>query len=219
VLTLAFAVCAYFLGAVPFGLLLGKWRGKDIREHGSRNIGATNAGRVLGRKWGILCLLLDVLKGLVPTALAGHFLVDDEESAAAMGRWLLVGVAAVLGHTFPVWLGFRGGKGVATTIGVALGVFPHLTIAMAAALVLYAIARFGTGIVSIGSLALAVTFPLAFFVYLHFRGLPLAVYWPLGAVAGGLGSLIIVLHRANIRRLLRGEEFAARGAPPTSSSP
>jgi glycerol-3-phosphate acyltransferase PlsY len=201
---------AYLLGAVPFGVLLGKLRGVDIRQHGSRNIGATNVGRVLGRKWGYLCLILDVLKGFIPAFVATFSFAHSGADAAALAAWLLVGVAAVLGHVFPVYLGFRGGKGVATTVGVALGIYPYFTIAMSAALIAYAAVRFGTGHVSAGSLALAVVFPAAFYVYTLAAGLPLARFWPLLAVATALGLLIIVRHRSNIARLMRGEEIAVR---------
>jgi glycerol-3-phosphate acyltransferase PlsY len=208
---------AYLLGSIPSGLLIGLARGVDIREHGSRNIGATNAGRVLGRKWGYLCLVLDVLKGFVPTLAAALVLVEKPADPAMLLQWIAVGVAAVLGHVFPVYLRFRGGKGVATTIGVALGIFPYFTIAMAVALFGYVIVRFSTGHVSAGSLTLAVLFPVA--VATHIRidpELTLAEYWPLLAVAVVLGLLIIVRHTSNIARLLHGREqdLANSGAPP-----
>lgn len=210
---------AYLLGAVPFGVLIGKARGIDIREHGSRNIGATNAGRVLGKKWGYLCLALDIFKGLVPTLAAKFLLIHEPIDAMMLLAWILVGVAAVLGHTFPVYLGFRGGKGVATTIGVAIGIFPYLTIPMAAALAAYALVRYSTGIVSAGSLALAVVLPAAFFVYLAVEPeMTLREFWPLAVLATGLGLLIIVRHRSNIARLLRGEEHSMRTGPSQDSA-
>lgn len=208
-----FIIGAYFLGAIPFGVIIGRARGVDIRARGSRNIGATNVGRVLGRKWGYLCLVLDLLKGFAPTFAAGFALIHRNADAAAYGQWVLVAVAAVIGHTFPVYLGFKGGKGVATTIGAALGLFPHVTIAMVVALIAYAAIRYGTGIVSAGSIALAVAFPAALAAYLSLRGLPLETHWPLLAMAGALGVLIIIRHRSNIGRLLRGEE--PRVAPKT----
>ena len=201
-------VGAYLLGAIPFGLLIGLARGVDIRQHGSRNIGATNAGRVLGRRWGYLCLILDVLKGFVPTLAASFVLVAKPVNAGMLLQWISVGVAAVLGHTFPIYLRFRGGKGVATTVGVALGVFPYYTVAMGVALLLYALVRFTTGLVSAGSLTIAVAFPAAFFVYVALDdGMSFAVCWPLAAVAILLGVLIIARHRGNIVRLIRGQEL------------
>ena len=206
----ALVIGAYLLGAIPFGLLIGRARGVDVRTQGSRNIGATNVGRVLGRKWGYLCLALDILKGFVPTLSAALLLRVDQADPRQQLLVLLVAVAAVLGHVFPLYLGFRGGKGVATTIGVALGVWPYFSIAMAAALVAYALVRFTTGTVSAGSLTLAVVFPLALLAYLRWRGLSLADHWPLQAVAVLLGLVIIVRHRENIQRLFRGRELGVR---------
>lgn len=202
-------LAAYLIGAIPFGYLIGRTRGVDLRKAGSGNIGATNAGRLLGRKWGLLILALDVLKGLVPAVLAGWMLVDSPPTTWMLLKWIVVGAAAVVGHVFPIYLNFRGGKGVATTIGVALGVFPYFTIAIAVALVGYGIVRYGTGLVSAGSIALAVVFPVAVFALTGLRGLALATYWPLHAVAVLLGLLIVVRHRSNIVRILRGEEMRA----------
>jgi glycerol-3-phosphate acyltransferase PlsY len=205
-LTGTLILVAYLVGAIPFGLLLGRLHGVDIRAHGSRNIGATNVGRVLGRKWGFLCLILDVLKGLLPVLLAGRLLVSSAETSPQLLAWLAVAFAAVLGHVFPVYLGFRGGKGVATTVGVALGIYPWFTLAMGAALIAYAAVRFATGLVSLGSLTIAVVFPVALLLTLYaFEG-DLRPFWPLLAAAILLSTLIVVRHVGNIRRLLRGEE-------------
>lgn len=203
----ALLIGSYLLGAVPFGLLIGRARGIDVRQHGSGNIGATNVGRVLGRRWGHLCLALDLLKGLVPTVAAGRLLVGREPTALELSSWLLVGLAAVLGHTFPIYLRFRGGKGVSTTIGVSLGIYPYFALPMLASLLVYGALRLTTGIVSLGSLAIAVVFPLGVIFYARFAGLPLDRSWPLVAVAVSLGVLIIVRHRSNIERLLRGQEM------------
>jgi acyl phosphate:glycerol-3-phosphate acyltransferase len=208
---------AYLLGAVPFGLLIGLARGVDIRTQGSRNIGATNAGRVLGRKWGYVCLILDVLKGFTPALVACRLLLQPHPDPRDQLLVLAVAVAAVLGHVFPVYLGFRGGKGVATTVGVALGIWPYYTLAMAVALLAYAIARFTTGLVSFGSLTLAITFPVAVFTYNRVIGAALTDHWPLQAVSILLGLVIIVRHRENIRRLLRGEELRVAREKPARS--
>lgn len=210
-LTAAFIVGAYLLGAIPFGLLIGRANAIDIREHGSRNIGATNVGRVLGRKWGFFCLALDMLKGLAPVLAAKFVLIDEPHTAMMLLGWIGVAIAGVLGHNFPIYLGFKGGKGVATTIGVALGVFPYFTVGMIIALIAYGIGRYATGIVSVGSLALAVVFPLAVWGYLAIdRPDQIGTDWPLVSVATMLGLMIIIRHRANIGRLLRGEELAVR---------
>jgi glycerol-3-phosphate acyltransferase PlsY len=204
---------AYLLGAVPFGLLIGLARGVDVRTHGSRNIGATNVGRVLGRPWGYLCLGLDILKGLAPALAATTWLPGAPADVERQLLLVAVAVAAVSGHVFPVYLGFRGGKGVATTVGVALGIWPHYTVAMAIALGAYALARFTTGLVSVGSLTLAVVFPLALFGYARWAGVSVAALWPLQTVAALLGLVIIVRHRENILRLRRGREIGLHDDP------
>lgn len=204
--TALLAIVAYLLGAIPFGLLIGRAHGIDIRTRGSRNIGATNVGRVIGRKWGYLCLVLDILKGFGPTLCAALILGPRSVGPERHLSVLLVALAAVLGHVFPIYLGFRGGKGVATTVGVALGVWPHYTIAMGISLLAYGLARLATGLVSVGSLALAIVFPLAVLVYAKITGLRFAAQWPLLAAALLLGLMIIIRHRDNIRRLLGGQE-------------
>jgi len=202
-------VGAYLIGAIPFGLLIGWYRGIDVRRHGSGNIGATNVRRVVGRRWGRSCLVLDVLKGLLPTLAGAWLLVSPQPNAVELFASISVGLAAVLGHVFPIYLRFRGGKGVATTIGVALGVYPYFTLPMLAALGAYAGARGLTGMVSVGSIALAVVFPVAVLGYALWNHLPLADAWPLVSVSALMGVLILVRHRGNIARLLRGEEPSA----------
>ncbi len=207
---------AYLVGAVPFGYLIGLVHGIDIRTRGSGNIGATNVGRVLGRRWGLLCLALDLLKGFVPTFAAGVLLVTPPLDARQALLWLAVGVATVAGHVFPVYLGFRGGKGVATTIGMALGIWPWFGVPMLAALAAYGVVRFATRVVSAGSLTLAIVFPLAVTAYGRYQGLEPAASWPFQAAAWLLCVLIVVRHRSNITRLLRGQEppLAPKDAAP-----
>ncbi|MCA9244427.1 MAG: glycerol-3-phosphate 1-O-acyltransferase PlsY [Phycisphaerales bacterium] len=200
-------IAAYLVGSIPFGLLIGRARGIDIRKLGSGNIGATNAGRVLGRKWGMLCLALDILKGLAPTLIAGWIVVDRPLTASGLLAWSAVGLAAVLGHNFSIFLGFRGGKGVATTIGAASAVWPYYTVAMAIALLAYAAFRFGTRFVSLGSLAMAAAFPLAVLgLNAAWTRVPLDAFWPLPTIAVALGLMIVVRHHENISRLVRGAE-------------
>ncbi|MBE3070706.1 MAG: glycerol-3-phosphate acyltransferase, partial [Planctomycetes bacterium] len=120
-------VGAYLAGSVPFGWLIGRMRGVDIREHGSRNIGATNCGRVCGWPWGVLAFLLDVAKGFGPVYVVRTWVLPTvmDGPGSAMARWgfvVLVAVMPIVGHVFPVWLGFRGGKAVATSLGVLLAV-------------------------------------------------------------------------------------------------
>jgi len=215
----ALVVGAYLLGSIPFGLLIGKAHGVDIRTQGSRNIGATNVGRVIGRKWGFFCLALDIAKGFAPALAASLLLMPHPAGPHAQLAVLSVAVAAVLGHVFPIYLRFKGGKGVATTIGVAAGIWPYYTIAIGIALVAYGVVRFFSGAVSAGSLALAVVFPLAFFGMTRVAGLSLANYWPLQTVAILLALVIIVRHRENIRRLLRGQEIGVHGSPARPTEP
>ena len=118
---------AYLVGAIPFGVILARLHGVDLRNVGSGNIGATNVGRALGRKWGVVCFVLDMLKGLVPM-LAAMVMLPQEKGAKELWIWLATGGAAIIGHVFPVYLGFRGGKGVATSLGVVMGLWPYYTI-------------------------------------------------------------------------------------------
>ncbi len=195
----ALLLIGYLAGALPMGLAIGRLRGVDLREHGSRNIGATNAGRVLGRRFFFVVFVLDFAKAYVPALLARRF---GSGAVAPDTLALLVGVAAILGHVFPVFLGFRGGKGVATAAGAFVAVAP----AAAGAAWLAWLLVFGvTRIVSAASLAAAVALPAACFLLPLWRdGIGPGVPVTLAAVA--IGVLIVVRHRANIGRLLRGEE-------------
>ena len=159
------ALAAYFVGAVPFGLLVGKLRGIDIRLHGSKNIGASNAGRVLRRRYFWFVFALDLLKSLVPMAIASAIvwhLPWADRTRATFLLWLGVGLAAILGHVFPVYLKFRGGKGVATSAGVVLGLFPYFTIAGLAAVLTFVAVLKASKYISLSSIAAAVVFPFAY---------------------------------------------------------
>ncbi len=201
---------AYLLGAVPFGLLIGRLRGVDIRAHGSGNLGATNVGRVLGKPWGIGCFVLDLCKGLGPV-LAYHLLaagpgfVGGQAWLAALA-WLAVGVAAVLGHIFPVWLKFKGGKGVATSLGALLGYYPVLTVPALAAAVIWLVVTKATAYVGLASVVAAVAMPVlavAFGLAIGRDPGEVAVY---GGVCALLAALVVVRHRSNLARLRDGTE-------------
>ncbi len=180
---------SYALGSVPTGLWLGlKLRRIDIREHGSRNIGATNTMRVLGKKLGILTLAVDVLKGWLPVVVALWLNVWDYLP-------ILCGLAAILGHTFSLFLWFRGGKGVATSTGVFLGLAPMPTVVAA---VVFGVVVGATRMVSAGSIAAAAA--LSATVFLFPATMPVRLVTLLVAV------LVILKHRANVRRILKGEE-------------
>jgi glycerol-3-phosphate acyltransferase PlsY len=188
---------AYLLGSVPFGLLIGRWRGVDLRTVGSGNIGATNAARAMGRGFGLVVYLLDVGKGLVPVLLAGQVAAGEQALAAVQG---LCGLAAVLGHCFPLWLRFQGGKGVATACAAVVGVDPWSFVAGG---LVWLLTRTVSGYVGLASMLMCVAFPIAW-SWRHAReaaapaGLVLA--WSLIAV------LVIARHRANIARMLAGTE-------------
>lgn len=207
---LAAMIGAYGIGAIPFGLLIGKARGVDIRKVGSGNIGATNLGRALGsRWWGLFCFILDLLKGLVPVLAYGLLSGQTGGTGAGTGQtwpWLLVGVAAILGHVFPVYLGFRGGKGVATSFGVLLGVWPYLTLPAVGALVTWLIFAGALRYVGLASVMAAVVLPVYFGIAA--MGLKMSVQqaWPIFAIASLLALLVVVRHAGNLRRIARGQE-------------
>ncbi len=191
---------AYLAGSIPFGLLLGKMAGIDVRDSGSRNIGATNVTRLAGKKFGAFTLLLDAAKGFLPMVVA-------QAAGAASSTVLLCGSAAFVGHCYPVYLRFRGGKGVATALGVFL--FLDL-IAVAGGIAVFVVAVALSGYVSLGSIMAAATVSLL--VWLQYG---VGAYFYLALFVTGL---IWLKHHGNIGRLLRGEEKSfkkKKDAPPT----
>lgn len=203
---------AYLLGGIPFGLLVGQMRGIDIRTVGSGNIGATNVGRALGRRYFYLVLGLDAAKGALPAILASILVHASTEpsqrSALTHALWLGTGIAAMLGHMFSPWLGFKGGKGVATGLGLALGVWPYMTVPALMALAIFIIVYKATRYISAGSMIAAAAFPVAYLVIGLWRGwAPLGRQWPMLALASVVAGLIIWRHRANLVRLWKGTEM------------
>jgi len=185
---LTLIIIAYFLGSIPTGLLLAKAAGVDIRSSGSGNIGATNVYRTLGRSVGVLTLVGDCLKGLLPVLAARYLLMADPWIAA-------VGLAAFLGHVYTIFLGFKGGKGVATALGVFLGVCP---LAVAGALVIFIGVVWKWRFISLGSITAAAAMP----------GL-VAVIDPRPAMvlmAILIAAIVVWKHRENIQRLRDGVE-------------
>lgn len=208
-------IAAYFAGSIPVGLLIGRARGVDIRAHGSGNIGATNAMRVLGRQAGIACFVLDVAKGFLPAFLGGwalHAARDAPMSAAIGWLWMGLAAAAVLGHMFPVWLKFRGGKGVATGFGALLGVWPVMTAAALTALVVWLVSARVSRYVSVSSCLAAIALPafvaLAWLARARLAGLE--TNWPAAmpffATATALAALVVWRHRGNLARVVAGVE-------------
>jgi glycerol-3-phosphate acyltransferase PlsY len=211
---------AFLAGSVPFGLLIGLAKGVDVRKAGSGNIGATNVGRVLGKPYFLLCFALDFLKGLGPTVLAGWVLGTlgqwNPEPVACV-LWLGAMLASVLGHVFSPWLKFKGGKGVATSLGSLLGVFPLLTVAAAGAFVVWFVVLKTFRYMSAASMAAGVALPVACGV-MHVvggRSLAEAGVWPTLGVCVLLAGLVVFTHRANLKRLRAGTEpkFGQRVAP------
>jgi acyl phosphate:glycerol-3-phosphate acyltransferase len=197
---LPWLIASYLLGAVPTSYLAARlFRGIDLREHGSRNLGATNLYRVLGWRYAVPVGLLDAAKGLVPVLVFAPRVSSSELFA------LICGLVAVVGHVFSVFVGFKGGKGVATAAGVMLGLTPA---ALGVAVLVWVALVYLTGYVSVGSIAAAAIFPLAVYV-LEPPDQP-AMLWLDIAVA----AAIVWLHRANIQRLLQGTEnrFGRRAA-------
>ncbi|MDO8302944.1 MAG: glycerol-3-phosphate 1-O-acyltransferase PlsY [Sedimentisphaerales bacterium] len=199
-------VASYLVGAIPFGLLIAKAHGIDIRTVGSGNIGATNVSRALGKKWGYLCFVLDALKGLIPM-LAAMVILPAELTITKIWLWLGVGAAAILGHVFPVYLKFKGGKGVATSLGVVLGLWPFYTVVGLITFVIWAVVVKIWRYISLGSVVGAIIFPLllaaAIYIIPEWQ---FAVLWPLLVAAVALGVILIIRHKDNIKRLCNGTE-------------
>lgn len=185
-------LAAYLMGSIPNGLLLARLKGVDLQKVGSGNIGATNVYRCVGKGWGVAAFVLDAVKGFVP-AFVFPRLVDS----APPWLGLACGIAAVAGHNWPVWLKFKGGKGVSTSAGMLLGIAPAAVgIGFAVFALVVALTRF----VSLGSILAAIAVPAA---YLGLYG---AGNRLLAGALVAMGALVVVKHRANIRRLLAGTE-------------
>lgn len=194
---LGFLLC-FLLGSVPTAYCVGRLvRGIDIRRQGSGNVGATNAFRVIGRGWGVAILMFDMAKGFVAAALIPRIHFLDTHSVLAVS--LPFGIAAILGHTWTPWLGFRGGKGVATSAGVFLAVAPQ---ALGAALLVWAGLFIWKRYVSLASLGAAISFPV--WVFCCFREAEDVKFLFPASLA--LAVFIIYTHRENIKRLLEGRE-------------
>lgn len=187
---------AYLLGGIPTAVILGKtFKGIDVREYGSKNSGATNAGRVLGKKWFYIVMLCDAIKGAIPVILALWITNNITIS-------LIIGVVAILGHTFSIFLQFKGGKGVATSLGVIVVLVPMISIVV---LLLFIFIYKLSGFVSLGSIVCAVSFPILVWaaIVLHHYS---SSYYSVVYVGTLLALYIIIKHRSNIERLLKGNE-------------
>lgn len=225
-------VLAFLLGSIPFGLFIAKAKGIDIRQHGSGNIGATNVLRVVGKKYGISCLLLDALKGFIPvvvaisviqydgmknpmsvSALAGYS--DDFSISTAQIFQVLTGLCAVLGHNYSPWVGFKGGKGIATSAGVFIALMPAaILILIVIWLLTFLISRY----VSLASIVAAAALPLVTLWGSWFHGKIQDGTWnkPLFVFTVILAVLAIWKHRSNIARLRDGTENRFTRKPKSS---
>ena len=196
---LLIAIGSYLLGSIPAGFIAGKICGVDLRTQGSGNIGATNALRVLGKKWGYAVFLFDFLKGLVPVLLALHWgRTVGVEPSSAPGA--LAALGSLVGHSFPVWLGFKGGKGIATSGGVIIGLFslPAFLICLGVWLLLFTTTRY-VSVASIGgALSLPVVVGAMFLIH--------RIDWLALTVSIVMCGLAVWRHRSNIARLRAGTE-------------
>jgi glycerol-3-phosphate acyltransferase PlsY len=198
-----FVVGAYLLGSVPFGLVLTRLvTGQDVRKVGSGNIGASNVARAAGKAAGVLTLVLDAAKASIPMLVAFHVFATDGRAVAE--NWAVaVGLAAFAGHIYPVWLRFKGGKGVATALGVFLVLAP---IPSLIALVAYGVAYATTRISSLGSLSATAVCCIGTFVQCFIVGGSSAWSSPVPWAGLAVAVVIVLRHRANIERLLKGSE-------------
>jgi glycerol-3-phosphate acyltransferase PlsY len=196
--TVVVFILAYLLGSIPTAVWIGKrFHKTDIREHGSGNAGATNTIRVLGWKTGIPVMIIDVGKSWLAAMLPVLFNLAEPGSAMITNLQILAGVTAIVGHIFPVFAGFRGGKGVACVFGTLLAIQPVLTFCCFGVFLLILLL---TGIVSVSSMSAGIAFPILLFSVFDSPSLVFKIFSILVAIA------LLVTHRKNIGRLLRGEE-------------
>ncbi len=191
------AVLAYLIGSIPVAYIFGRvLKNLDIREHGSGNMGATNAFRVLGKGPGTIVLILDIIKGIIPvTIVANAFGLGDALSL------VIIAVAAVAGHNWTVFLGFKGGKGMATSLGVLIGLaiqLPGLRIVLGLATLIWLVLFLSLGYVSLASISAAVALPILMVAF--------EAPFPMKAMAIVLCVFIVFRHRSNIKRLVKGQE-------------
>ena len=192
------AVLAYLLGSIPSAVWIGKrFHNIDVREHGSGNAGTTNTIRVLGWTTGIPVLIIDIAKGWLSAMLPVFFHLADPGSALLINLQIIAGIIAIIGHVFPLFAGFRGGKGVATVFGVFLALQPLLTICCMG---VFLVLLFTTGIVSISSMTAGIAFPVFLFLFFDTPSVLFRIF------AIIVGIALLVTHRKNIGRIWRGEE-------------
>ncbi len=187
-ITAVVVVLGYLLGSIPTGFIVGSWAGVDVRKSGSGNVGATNVARVVGKRQGIFTLAVDIAKGFVPVFIALQLGLNTTSVA-------MTAVAAFLGHLFPIFLRFKGGKGVATAFGIFLAVAPWGSFAL---ILVFAVAMWATRIVSLSSMITAAAAPLIFWCFSYSTSVI--------ATSVFLAIVVVVRHRSNIQRLIAGTE-------------
>ncbi len=193
---IVFSLAAYLLGSIPSAVWIGKTlHGIDVREHGSKNAGATNTFRVLGKKAGIIVLVMDVLKGVAAVFLPRFLSQGNEEQVIQLE--LLAGVFVFLGHLFPIFAGFRGGKGVATSLGIIIGIHPE---AAGLCLLIFLLVFIASHYVSLGAIVASFFFPLIVILVFKEESLYLIIFSIV------IGLTVIATHKKNIQRLLHGQE-------------
>ena len=198
---LAIVICSYLIGSIPTSIIVSKvFFGYDIRDYGSGNAGGTNAFRIMGWKAGIFVMAVDVLKGAVATYYFSQIRIGPV-GVPHVYLQILAGVAAVFGHIWTVFAGFRGGKGVGTAAGMLIVLYPTAFLICAG---VFVIVLLSTRYVSLSSMSAAVTLPVALAIISAVRGQPLSR--PLFVLALLMAALIIYTHRSNIQRLLQGNE-------------
>ena len=193
---LLIVILSYLIGSIPSGYLVARTQGIDIRQHGSRNIGATNVLRVMGKKWGYLVFLCDSSKGFFAVKLG---MVIAAQNHVVGG--VIAAIACILGHNYTFWLGFKGGKGIATSGGVILALFPIIVICCVLAVwgVVFYVGKY----VSLASIAAAIVLPVAVFLIVEKRG---PEFWTLFGFSVLIGALAVWRHQTNIVRLMNGTE-------------
>ena len=193
---------SYLIGSMPTALWIGKaFYGIDIREHGSGNSGASNTFRTLGKSAGVLVLLLDIIKGLTAACLVRYYTFIEMGSVRYVNLQLLFGLSAVLGHIFPIYAKFKGGKGIATLLGMVIGI--HYLSALVC-IGLFVIVLFSTRYVSLSSILAAISFPLIV-IFIYKNEEPLFIAFGIAAAI-----MVVLTHQKNIKRLVAGNENKAK---------
>ena len=217
---LLWCLIAFAFGSIPFGVLLAKLKKVDLRTVGSGNTGATNVGRALGKRWGILCFVLDAAKGATPVLLAGLLAKTIGEQAGALAPsaasgWLAVGVAAILGHVFSPFLNFKGGKGVATACGALLAMWPLMTIPVLVAAGVFVVMILSLRFMSLASMVAAIAIPSTTLI-LGLAGestqTPSGSVLPQTITGLVIAFMVVWRHRSNLKRILDGTEPKVLGS-------